>query len=861
MADTINVGPGTIGARLTKLAAGIPHGIAIVERDTQVTFAQLDEAATAIARQLLSIVHDRPGCVCLFFESKLTALLSVFGAGNAGRTYVAVDAGDPEERLRFILDDCEPVALLTEARLLDRARTLAPAGCAVVDVARRPDGDGARPLPEVASDALAYLCYTSGSTGRPKGVGQTHRNLLFFADAYAKGLSIGENDRLSLLYTLSFNAVNMDIFGGLLNGATLCAYDTRRDGIPSLANWLDRQRITVLHTVPTIFREMGKRLAPARVLPYLRVVDLGGESVFAGDIELFRAHTKDHCVLINQLASTEVGLIAQYVAGHRGALPGAAIVPVGRCPDGVRVTIRRPDGSLAEVNEVGEMIVSSVHVSPGYWRRPELDAAAFAADPQDPRWRQYASGDFGRIDADGSLHFIGRKAGRVKIRGHSVDLMEVEAAVSACPGVMKVAVLATRSERQGEPDKLIAYIVTSDDTVRDPRGLRGNLANRLPSYMLPAGFVFLDALPSTASGKVDRAALATMQPVSSDPAREVDAPSDEVERQVAIVFEQLLNVAPIGRDDDFFLLGGDSLLATELQLRLRDTLGVAVGSFHMDATVAGIGRIVGSARAAPKAAREAFPVMFPLWQQGSEPPMFLIHGRHGQAFVSPHFMQLLGNNQPVWAFQARGLDGSTAPHASVEDMADDYLAELRKRRPHGPYFIAALCAGALIAGAMARRLCQAGESVLPLLLFDPPDRLMQDGYSQMPEQAFVSKMKSRGAMGRTEGPVNDPAYMKAVVRVAMAFEQAIANYRPQPYDGPVLMLSSRQRIEANDPVGLRKVFSGSIDRHEVGTTHHDALDPQNPVFARALLDCIGRIRVIAQENASTAGRPETHDQF
>ena len=236
----------------------------------------------------------------------------------------------------------------------------------------------------------------------------------------------------------------------------------------------------------------------------------------------------------------------------------------------------------------------------------------------------------------------------------------------------------------------------------------------------------------------------------------------------------------------------------------------------------------------------------PLWRQGSAPPLFLVHGRHGQAFVSPHFMRLLGDDQPVWAIQARGLDGLQEPHATVEDMAADYLAEIRRQRPHGPYFLAALCAGAYVVTAMARALRDAGEEVLPLLLLDPPDRLLQGGYSQMTEERFAEKMKRRRALGGSVGPADDPAYMKALVRVATAFEQALARHHPLPYDGAVYMLCSRQRAGSYDPAGWRKVFTGRLKRFEVGSTHADALDPRNPVFASYLLRCVGLIRESAR---------------
>ncbi len=693
----------TIGARLAAVAQRQPDAVAFVERALRHTYRELDAAASALAAVVLAESGGRAGRVALFFERKYPAIASIFGAGRSGFTYVLLDAGDPAERLRFILTDSEPVVVLTEASLMARARDIAPAGCAVVDVeahlAPRALPAARTALPDVKPDATVYLCYTSGSTGQPKGVRQTHENLLFFADAYATALAIRPGDRLSLLYTLSFNAANMDVFGGLLHGATLCAYDLRLDGLPRLPEWLDRQRITVLHSVPTVFRELGKRLAPGRVLPHLRVVDLGGEAVFASDVDLFRGHTAPHCVFVNQLASTEVGLIAQHVVDHRSAPPATPIVPAGRCPEGVRVDILRDDGTPASAGEAGEMVVCSRHVSPGYWRRPELDAQAFAPDLSTPGGRQYRSGDLGRVDADGNLSFLGRKGSRVKIRGHSVDLTEIEAALAACPGVTKGAALLASGDLEGAPGRLVGYVTTAPGAARDAALLRRHLTARLPSYMVPAAIAFVDAMPVTASGKVDRNALAALSSVATDAARDVTAPADDVECAVAAIYGELLELSPVGRDDDFFLQGGDSLLGVELQIRLRERVGVQVASLHEDATVAGVAALIRAAGSVDRTRRPAMPVMFPLWEHGSAPPLFLVHGRHGQAFVSPQFMRLLGDDQPVWVFQARGLDGLDAPHPTVEAMADDYVAAMRRQRPRGPYFVGALCAGAYIAAA------------------------------------------------------------------------------------------------------------------------------------------------------------------
>jgi amino acid adenylation domain-containing protein len=813
----------SIGARLAHRARRTPHAIAVVERGAQLSYAELDARASAIARRVL---EAQPGFVALLFDNRTPAIAAIFGAARAGHAYVPLDAGDPDERLRLVVRDSEPALLLTERALAARGRALVPDGCAVV--ALEDIGAGAAPgLPEVDPDALANLYYTSGSTGQPKGVSQTQRNVLFFADAYARTLGIGPSDRVSLLYTLSFSASMMDIFGALFNGATLCAYDVRRDGIVRLGPWLDRERISVLHAVPTVFR--GLLTEREEALEHLRAIDLGGETVFESDVALFRSRTRADCILVNHLAATEANVIAQYVVAHGRSHRAEGILPVGPSPGGVAVEVRRGDGTLAAVDEVGDLVVSSAHLSPGYWRRPELDAAAFSSDAAGVR--RYLTGDLACIDRDRNLHFLGRKGSRVKIRGQSIDLSEVEAVLAACPGIVESAVVAL-AEGGSDADRLIACVVASGAEV-DALALRRRMAQRLPSYMLPGAFAFLDVLPRTATGKLDRNALAAIAP-RADGARTLAAARDEVEREVAAMFAQLLRQPAVGRDDDFFLLGGDSLSLVELQSRVLDRFGVSVAKFHEDATVAGIAARIRNSRAGGGSG-EAIPVLFAIKDSGSAPPMFIVHGRLGQPFVSPYFLSLLGSDLPVWAFQARGLDGRDEPNATIEAMAADYLNAMRSQRPHGPYFLAALCAGAVIASVMARALREAGEAVLPLLLFDPPEARNR---ASVAEQDLLRRIRARKIDGRFVTPMDGPHGVSAAVRAARAFELAIWAYEPRPYDGPVCMLSSRQRLAKANPRYLNRLFTGPMQRFEVGDTHDEALDPHTPGFAEHLARCL-----------------------
>jgi amino acid adenylation domain-containing protein len=828
-----------------------------------VSYQELRAAAAAIAARLPLVRRGQPRSrVALLFDDRIHAIAATFGVLAAGHAFVPVDAADPEERIRFILKDSEPIALLTDSEHAQRARHLAPAGCQLVDIqdgARKSGPDG---IAELGPEDLAYIFYTSGSTGRPKGVCQTHRNLLFFVRSYCRTLGIREDDRLSLLYSLSFSAANMDIFGGLLSGATISAYDMRQHGIPGLAGWLDERDVTVLHAVPTIFRKLAAGMETGQRLKRIRAIDLGGEAVSVRDVELFGAHFPAGCLLVNHLAATEASVIAQH-AVDRARNYGTATLPVGRCPEGVTVRIERADGIDAATGEAGRIIISSPYLSPGYWRRPELNAAAFCDDPSRPGWRIFRTDDHGSIGRDGELYFNGREGTRVKIRGQSVDLAEVEGGLRLCAGVRDAAVVTGQRENGPEADLLVAHLVMANGADRDAKRIRQELAGHLPHYMIPSAFAFPDALPMTATGKVDRRDLQQRPVHDAGPGDAASAPSDPLEKSIADVFSLILNRPSVGRMDDFYLLGGDSLLSVELQITLSEMMGcrVPLKSILEAPTVAGLAKALRQLQPPTKARSAINSILVFLQDQGAWPTLFLVHGKLGHTHVGPQFLQMLGEDQPVCAIQARGLEAGDRPNTTIAAMAKDYVAAIRTVQPEGPYFLGGLCAGGYAAIEMARLLREEGHAILPLLLIDPPPPpFIKDGESQRPQPVLVAaQFRERLAQSGITIDVNEAYRRQAAARrflVASAFEKALLALDPSPYDGEAYLLSSERHLSPSgwgDPATLGRFFTSRLRIFEVDSKHDQFLDVQNRAFSEYLAQCLSRVRELAA--SSRLGRP------
>lgn len=575
----------SITSRFEQQVEKFPARTAVMTKRNQWTYDQLNRAANRTAHAILNHCppgHDR---IALLFDHDAPMLAGILGALKAGKTYIPLDPYYPRERLAYMLADSQSSAIITEKDQLDLARQLAGTGFPLINIGELPPEESlSNPRLDIPPDRLAYILYTSGSTGQPKGVMQSHRNILHFIKVYTNNLHIGAMDRLSLVSSYSFDAAVMDIFGALLNGAALYPIDIRNTGLLDLGKVLNDSQISIYHSTPTVYRYFLNSLDASASFPFIRLIVLGGEAVFKPDIELFKARFTENCILINGFGPTESTVSLQYFVDRDTDIIRHA-VPVGYPVDGTEIILLNEAGQ--EVHLVGEIAIRSKYVALGYWQKPDVTESAFDAAPRENGKRTYRTGDLGCLLPDGTIEFRGRRDFQVKIRGHRVELGEVETRLAEHPMIKECAIIPV--DGANGDTFLAAYYVPMGTRLVEGE-LRNFLQGILPVYMIPTLFISLESLPLTPTGKIDRKALPAPDRTRIETADAYAAPRDEVERFVTNIFSTILQSEQVGIRDSFFERGGHSLLATRVLSRINDKFAVQISlrSFFMAPTVEGL---------------------------------------------------------------------------------------------------------------------------------------------------------------------------------------------------------------------------------------------------------------------------------
>jgi amino acid adenylation domain-containing protein len=821
------------------VAARRPDAVAVeLEGGGRLTYAQLEERTRSLAARLRA-EGVRPGdLVGICLDRSLDLVVGALGVLRAGAAYVPLDPAYPTQRIQFMLEDSRVVLVLAHEATVAALPENAPR------VLRLDAGDGAAAAwPDDADPAagpgdLAYVIYTSGSTGRPKGVMISHRALCNFIWSMRDVPGFSEDDTLVSVTTPCFDIFGLELFLPLVAGGTvvMASRPTTGDGV-ALAGLLDASGATVMQATPSTWRLLID--AGWRGGSDLRAL-CGGEALPAA----LAAAMLERCGEVwNMFGPTETTIWSTCIRLESGEPP----IPIGLPIANTSVHVLDDDGRPVPAGTPGELHIGGTGLARGYFERPELTAERFI-EHEELGSRLYRTGDLVSQRADGVLDYLGRLDHQVKIRGFRIELGEVEAALERMPTVAQAVVVA-RDAPTGEAE-LVAYVVSPDGAAPDAKVLRRALLAELPDYMVPARVVGLEAMPLTPNGKVDRNALPEPPRERPDDESRV-APRTELERRLATIWEETLELRPIGVTDNLFDLGVSSLAAARLFTGVEHELGsrLPLGALFQAPTVEALALLL------ERGEQPRWTSLVPIQPHGTRPPVFCVHGGAGTVLMLEPLARALGEDQPFYGLQARGLYGSTPPLTTVEEMSAHYLEEIRSVQPGGPYHLAGYCFGAIVAFEMAMTLTSAGEEVALLASLTGPSPSWIRTWGWRGAQPSVRERFDARMAQHQAAPVSAPARLARVVReprrlagrvrrrvsrlrvrLALAMGRPIPEearerfflglhgraeraYEPGHYPGRLLVLYGEGLYE--DPELGWEPFAAGVESHAVPGDHMD----------------------------------------
>jgi amino acid adenylation domain-containing protein len=842
-----------------------PERVALVYEGQSLSYGELNRRANQLARRLREWGVGPEQLVGLCMKRSLEMVVGLLGVLKAGGAYVPLEPDYPKERLAFMVADTGVQVVLSEERYKGaveveglRVLSLDTEWGEVAEESGEGLGGGAKP------ENLAYVIYTSGSTGKPKGVMNTHAGLCNRLWWMQQQYGLGENDRVLQKTPYSFDVSVWEFLWPLMTGARLVIArpEGHRDS-RYLVDVIEREQITTMHFVPSMLQVFVEERGLSRCGSLRRVI-CSGEALSVELQERFFARLGAE--LHNLYGPTEAAIDVTYWPCERGQK--SRTVPIGRPISNLQIYILDRCGNPVPVGVLGELHIGGVGLARGYLNRVELTTQKFVDNPfcTEPGARLYKTGDLARYTADGVIEYVGRIDHQVKIRGFRIELGEIEATLTEHAGVSECVVLA-REDAAGQK-RLVAYVVAEKQAAPTVTELRDWVKERLPEYMAPAAFVTLPAIPVTQNGKVDRGALPAPGSTRAEldqgqeprtPAEEILArksalrltalpeehvegtepraekqpetqgsqgtvnPEENIEEELTAIWEAVLNTKPVGANDDFFDVGGHSLLAIGLMARIEDALGVELplASLLEAPTVRGQAQLVrkyrGNGSPEDRGSNQR-----PMARQL---PFFFLGG-------DPTFRPLSQRLSELREFHSLGLRMSLIAQlkdrSSLEGIAEQFVQSIRERRPEGPYMLGGWCAHGLLAFETARQLQAQGQEVAQVVLLETANPVRRKQYSGWKrtiaraqlkfhllkfEYTYLQQLNSTQTRNYIAGRASQKlARMRQswrrVLKTAKFYPEsdgpasrnpldvlyaAAAKYQPKPYRGSVVLIRSMKR--------------------------------------------------------------------
>jgi len=848
-----------------------PDEIAVVFDNQQLTYRELNQQANQLAHYLRSLGVGNEVLVGICLERSLEMAIAILAVLKAGGAYVPLDPSYPLERLAFILQDTQaPVILTKEKFLKSLPNHQGKFICLDSSWQLIAHNSQENPVNITSIDNLIYVIYTSGSTGQPKGVMITHKGICNQLNWRQTTFNLTTVDKVLQTISFSFDPSVWQIFWPLCFGAQLVmAHPEGHRDSAYLVKVIDEQQITVIALVPSLLQVLleEKGIENCKSLKH---ITCGGEALPVELIERFFERLPLDNVLVNCYGPTEASIDTTFWECQRGT--NYSLAPIGRPISNTEIYILNEHLQPVAVGESGELYIGGIGLARGYFNRPQLTLEKFISHPfsKEPGARLYKTGDLVRYLPDGNLEFLGRIDQQIKIRGFRIELGEIEAILNQHPAVRQSLVIA-REDIPGNK-RLVAYVVAQAEQILSQSQLHRFLQDKLPQYMIPVAFVFLEALPLNPNGKVDRHSLPAPELFIQEMKENFVAPCNLLELQLTEIWQQVLGISSIGVKDNFFELGGNSLLAMRLLIEInrKFSKSLPLSTFLAAQTIEELASVL-----ADQEQSKLFSSLVPIQTAGSKPPLFLVHALGGNVLFYRELVQYLEPNQPVYGIQAQGLDGKQAPCNSIVEMATHYLQEIRQIQSSGPYFLGGFSFGGMVAFEMAQQLYTKGEKVALLALFDTTSSLSGNSHPGKVEKSkffHLFKLLSLSPKDQlaylwqrinwhlTAGKVSIfyQLYLRYIKRstldlqlmaITSANHQAGTSYLPLNYPGKLTLFRASESevgLEVKPDLGWSRLASGGIEIYEIPATHATIIHEPNVKFlAEKLTFCLQQAQVLS----------------
>ncbi|KAG0044807.1 hypothetical protein BGZ83_009920 [Gryganskiella cystojenkinii] len=813
-----------------------PDSTAVVHEDQSLTYGELNEVSNRLAHRLIDLGVKPDTVVALCVERSLAIVIGILAIHKAGGSYLPLDPVYASSRLLDIINDAGPSIVIADALGQKTLGDEALSSLTVINPNAEFETSIENPrVTDLTSSHLAYVIYTSGSTGKPKGVMVEHAQVTRLFESTNHWYDFRSSDTWIMTHSFSFDFSVWEMWGALRYGGKLVVPDLQSiQSSENLYKLVCSEGVSVLNLTPSAFRPLIKYHAEAQGGDRLRYVIMGGESLEPSSLQPWFAIPRALPQVVNMYGITETTVFVSYrVMTVEDVV--LSVSPIGcKIPD-LTTYILDSHGRPVPLGAVGELWIGGAGVSRGYLNRPELTAERFPLDPfsKVAGAKLYKTGDLARFLPNGDLIYLGRNDHQVKIRGFRIELGEIEARLMDHELVRETFVLALGSDA----DKILVAYVVADAKDNLAQALRDHLAPLLPDYMVPAAFVRLDCFPLTHNGKLDRRAL-------PEPERDAfasqgsEAPLGEIEVILASIWAELLKIDKVGRFDNFFILGGHSLLAVKMIGQVRIHLGFELRlSTLFDLPTIAMLAVELSGTVANGPQENLLGVIVPLRIHGDRTPLFCMHPVQGLSWCYTGLLDHVPKDQPIYGVQARGLDGVEPMEESIDSMATDYIGEIRKVQPQGPYQLLGWSLGGIVAHAMAAKLEEMGQKVDLLVMLDSsPDPVRDEEWSDekneernLPVKAhyengpdqYLAKAEEWGLTAEQNEAIRQQwvPIRKNNMRLAKQYSAAMS------YSGDLLFfLATVPMLEGMSIVNSQQwkpFVKGTIEVHEIECNHYE----------------------------------------